>query len=451
MSTSMDRRSFLIGAAALGAGVPMAVAGCSSGASSSSSSGLTTITVWNRSGGLAKALQPFFKKWNETDGKKSGVRVNYVVQDTNQYEDTVRLAFRTHRAPDVFTAPQQQIAGWVAAGWLQTLDGKVGEEMLATSKPYLHPTGPLVFGSKPYALPSSTFTVRLVYNKNLFKKAGLDPSSPPQTLSQLNRAAKAISDAGHGSYHGIALPVAWVGFIPWMVDPLILATDADLADNGLFNTKTFTYQSTRYAPVIESYRRMIHDGSAYPGSATLDWDTQVANFAQGKVGMMVQYAQVAGTLRQLGSKVDTGVAQLPVPDGATRVLSPMNAGIPWALSSLAENPEKAAKVVEVLAGEKAQQALIDKGNPPIYDSVWKSAAAKKDTLLQQFRPTRSDKQWTKTPTTLLELEGATVNDTISGLILGSKDIKSTLSDLQARLQSAYEKAVQAKKLTKSDY
>ncbi|MEU8833723.1 extracellular solute-binding protein [Streptomyces sp. NBC_01707] len=45
-----------------------------------------------------------------------------------------------------------------------------------------------------YGLPTSEFALSLVYNRELFKKAGLDPDDPPKTWDEVRQDAKAISE-----------------------------------------------------------------------------------------------------------------------------------------------------------------------------------------------------------------------------------------------------------------
>ncbi|WP_377273608.1 ABC transporter substrate-binding protein [Peterkaempfera sp. SMS 1(5)a] len=45
-----------------------------------------------------------------------------------------------------------------------------------------------------HGLPTSEYALSLVYNRELFKKAGLDPDNPPKTWDEVRTAAKAISE-----------------------------------------------------------------------------------------------------------------------------------------------------------------------------------------------------------------------------------------------------------------
>ncbi|MFJ3582101.1 extracellular solute-binding protein [Streptomyces sp. NPDC090127] len=50
-----------------------------------------------------------------------------------------------------------------------------------------------------YGLPNGQYSLGLVYNRDLFKKAGLDPDKPPATWEDVRAAAKRISDLGDGT------------------------------------------------------------------------------------------------------------------------------------------------------------------------------------------------------------------------------------------------------------
>ncbi|MEV0094111.1 extracellular solute-binding protein [Streptomyces sp. NPDC050738] len=52
---------------------------------------------------------------------------------------------------------------------------------------------------KIYGLPTGNYSLGLVYNRALFKRAGLDPDKPPTTWDEARTAAKAISALGNGT------------------------------------------------------------------------------------------------------------------------------------------------------------------------------------------------------------------------------------------------------------
>ena len=53
-------------------------------------------------------------------------------------------------------------------------------------------------GGKVYGLPSQNYSMGLVYNRELFTKAGLDPANPPKTWPEVRAAAKKLAALGDG-------------------------------------------------------------------------------------------------------------------------------------------------------------------------------------------------------------------------------------------------------------
>jgi multiple sugar transport system substrate-binding protein len=404
------------------------------------SDGVRTVVVWDRAGAEATARQKFFEQWNQEEGADLGIEVQYEPQATEKYEEIVQNAFQTQRGPDVFHAPSSQMGAYVGAGWVQPLAGAVDEAVLSEAEPYLQDSSELVWGGEAYAIPSTTFTIRLGINKDLFRQAGLDPDNPPETFSEVEDAAQAITEA-EGEAYGVGIPMRWVGFLNWIVDTPILSTDTDLTQEGLFNMSSGEFEADRYEPVIEHYNTLIENGWAYPGAESLDSDPLLGAFAEGKIGMYITSGSIVGSLRLLDSPIDFGVAPIPIPDGATREQSPMNAGFPYAMSSMTEDTDAAATVLETLVGDDMQTALAEAGIPPLSQAVWNSPAVQQDEWLQLFSPTDLDQQWPKKPGSVVSAEGEDATTTVSKLILDPSDLESTLDDLSERYQEAYETAV----------
>src|SRR5215204_3537983 len=65
-----------------------------------------------------------------------------------------------------------------------------------------------------YAMPVNRGVQALIYNKDVYQKAGLDPEKPPTTLDQLTEAAGKISAGGGGQVWGhylLTAPISQTG------------------------------------------------------------------------------------------------------------------------------------------------------------------------------------------------------------------------------------------------
>ena len=103
----------------------------------------------------------------------------------------VRIAFAGGSTPDVCSAIwATELAGYAARGMLAPLDtfmkesGRSGDEFMPGIWRMLN------FQGRPYGLCATTNSTFIAYNKDIFRQSGLDPNRPPQTLAELDRAAK---------------------------------------------------------------------------------------------------------------------------------------------------------------------------------------------------------------------------------------------------------------------
>ncbi|MBA8949722.1 ABC transporter substrate-binding protein [Actinomadura namibiensis] len=98
---------------------------------------------------------------------------------------------------DVFYVYFTDVRGVVAKGRAADLTPYLGH---VKQYPHLDPNVTRVFkdGGKVYGLPRQNYTMGLLYNRALFRRAGLDPDAPPRTWAEVREAARKISALGDG-------------------------------------------------------------------------------------------------------------------------------------------------------------------------------------------------------------------------------------------------------------
>ncbi|WP_187368385.1 ABC transporter substrate-binding protein [Ruania zhangjianzhongii] len=436
------KRSKAIRTASVVVAASMLLAACGGSDDGGGDGDTTVVTVWDRAGAEADVRAPFFEEWNETEGADLGIEVEYVPQAIDRYEELINQGFQTGRAPDIFHGPSSQIGAYVAAGWVAPLDGLIAEETLASAEQFLPDTSELVWGGQPYAIPTTTFSNRLMINRAVFEEAGLDPDDPPQTFSEVEEASQQIAENSGGEVYGTALPIAWVGFRDWFVDLHVMASNPDLTQNGLFNIATGEFESQQYQEVMEHYRTLLEEGWAFPGASTMDISGAVSAFAEGEVGMLMGSSGTTSAVHALNADIDLAAGPIPVADGTELVRSPMNAGFPYSISSTAEDQEAAATVLEVIAGTEMQSALAEGGVPPASQDAWE-VAVEANPLLEEFTINETDEQWPKKPGGVIPVEGATATEAIEQILLEpSTDIATELDALQQRYQEAWDRGIE---------
>ena len=194
---------------------------------------------------------------------------------------------------------------------------------------------------KLYSVPMRVSAYRLLYNKDLFEKAGLNPENPPKTLEEMREYAKKITDAGKGEFYGFGLPLGVTQIWERVIDPILYAT-SDVQRYG-WNVASKAYDFESNKPYFEYYVDLMKDGSLFPGYLTLGIDTLRANFAAGTIGMYIDGTWMPGSYAtQMDTKCNWDSAPLPVFEGDTADKYWAEGGVNWVVTN-GKNVEAAKK------------------------------------------------------------------------------------------------------------
>ena len=269
-----------------------------------------TATIWMNVGSSKAFWADKFKEFNETKGKELGVKVVFEAKTDSSYTQALEVAIQSDQLPDFFS--YGSLEELTELDRIAALDGLPNmEEYLAPYKDFMTETVHKLNG-KIYSIPQGMTTRGLIYNKDMFKEAGLvdenGEAKPPKTLAEFRDYAKILTDAGNNKY-GVVFPVKWQSW----VGSDILALAQSSSGRPVCDPVTGEYEYTILEPIVETIMGMKEDGSVYPGAEGLDNDHARARFAEGGIGMKLSYSFDVGVLNtQFPAKCDWGVAPLPV-------------------------------------------------------------------------------------------------------------------------------------------
>ena len=127
------------------------------------------------------------------EARNPGIKVEQVTFPYESYQQKVAAAVPAGEGPDVINLYYGWLPLWVKSGYIQALpDSAFSSSYLAkTFYPFVAQS--VSFGGKNYSVPTAVRTLALIYNKKLFRDAGLDPNVPPRTLDELLTDAKKLS------------------------------------------------------------------------------------------------------------------------------------------------------------------------------------------------------------------------------------------------------------------
>jgi multiple sugar transport system substrate-binding protein len=132
-----------------------------------------------------------------------------------------------------------------------------------------------------YGLPSKNYTLGLVYNRDLFTKAGLDPNTPPATWSDVIADAKKISALGGGIVGYADYSAGNTG--GWHFTAEMYSQGGDITADG----KTADFNNDKGLAVLNNLHEMRWVDNSMGTKQLLQYDDLNQMMASGKLGMHI--------------------------------------------------------------------------------------------------------------------------------------------------------------------
>ena len=273
--------------------------------------GIVNITFWNSaSSANATVLKAITAAFNSSQSK---VHVTLVTQAG--YDDTWQkyLAGLTNgQLPDAVQLEDQRTQAAIDTQSLLPVQSCMNAASYSTSDYLPRPLAYWKVNGVQWALPFAVSAPILYYNQNAFTKAGLNPNSPPLTLSQMVADAKTLKAAGSGM--GLVLD-------PWHLETWLSTANELFVNNkngrqarataGVFNTPTAVN-------IFSQLKQLVTSGTATtnPSTGPDEYDN-LLGIGSGKYGMTIETSAALGTVTQLlssgqYSSVKLGIGPFPI-------------------------------------------------------------------------------------------------------------------------------------------
>lgn len=396
----------------------------------------TKLTYWTNDRGASDHIKAEVAKYNAEN--KDNLEVEVTIMADN-YEQSMDVAFASNQAPDIIKTSASNFAPFVKKGYLEPLDSYMTPEFKKRFEKLIIDDGNRIDG-KIYSLPNYGITWRLIYNADLFQKAGI--TAPPATIAEMVEDAKKITAAGKdiGAY-GFAGNFKSNGGFARTADPTTALSTGIMSG---FDFKAGKFDFTSQIPMLEALRKMKQDGSLIPGFELLDIDPLRAQFAEGKIGMYINHASEPGVYKnQFPAKIKWSAAPVPTVDGTVNGASPFSNAAVWlTVSAKSPNKAKAYKFLEYMYSPEVLKTYQEDsvGISAVPDVI---AIANKPSFpnMDLFVPNKYDAMFPVVPT--VTPEGKNLGDEALKYILEGGDAAKIMADVSARYNAALEKARQA--------
>lgn len=277
--------------------------------SANNSNAKTEITFWHAmSGDNGKVIDQLVDEFNK---QSKDVHVKAVYQGT--YDDALnklRAVGGSDQAPALVQTFEIGTKYMSTSGFITPMQKFIDKDNFDTSKLEKNILSYYTLDGKLYSMPFNTSNAVMFYNKDLFKKAGLDPNTPPKTFGEVEADAAKIKKAGGKDTVGYTNAT-----IGWFFEQLMANQGALYFDNdnGRSGEPTKTLVNSDAGLKIFNWLNDMNKAGTFKNFGS-NWEDPRAPFFSGQVGMYLDStANTAEVIKN--SSFDVGTAFLPVPDG----------------------------------------------------------------------------------------------------------------------------------------
>jgi multiple sugar transport system substrate-binding protein len=357
------------------------LAACGQGGTTASSSGPVTITFLSYSYGEKNAIGAGTKKLiDDFEAANPNIKVQPQAVATADVLTKLQTSVVGGTPPDVAQIGWSKVAQAAqtlplrafqdiasADDWQSTIAGIVPSVLKAST--------PVSSQQKISTMPFMMATPVLFINANLFRAAGLDPTHPPTTMTEVKQAALAIKakTGADGTYVSAVDPGKSDYLTQSLVDSAggsLLASDGSAAVDS--------------QPAIDALSAM-QDLTKSGAQPAVKFDSALSAFSAGKLGMLVTTGGGLPTLDQASKgKFPLQVAPFPGFDG--HPVHPTFSGN--GLAILAKDSAKAQaawKFVQFMTNEKSFEYIASKlGYLPLRSAAAPAADPRMGPALAQL-------------------------------------------------------------------
>ncbi|MDR2374753.1 MAG: sugar ABC transporter substrate-binding protein [Bifidobacteriaceae bacterium] len=317
----------------------------------------TELTMWTRAP-LERQANALVDAYNSSH--KNQVKLEIIPND--DMEGKVGAAATNNELPDLLAGDVVRLPYWVDSGMFSDLTEQIDALPFVDDIARGHiDAGTSTDGAK-HTVPFVTDISVMVWNKDLYTEAGLDPEQGPTTMAEFKEHAQAIANLNKpdvsGTYYGGncggCLVFTWFPHI-WGAGEEVLSADG----------RESLLTSDAAKEVFAAYYELNQSGAVGAGSKEEAGGTWTAPFAEGKVGVM-QYPNTS-VYAAIEAGINVGVGPIPGVDGGQ---STFLGGDAMGVSKDSEHVEQAWNFLAWMLSDDTQLEVIAKnGEVPARNSL----------------------------------------------------------------------------------
>ncbi|MFZ0076526.1 extracellular solute-binding protein [Exiguobacterium sp. RIT452] len=307
-----------------------------------------TLNVFQFKAEIAKDMEKMAKDYE----KETGVKV--VVQTVgggSDYGAALKSQFASGNEPDVFNN-----GGFTEAKTWQDKLEDLSDEKWVSDLTDLSKE-PMTIDGKLYGMPMNLEGYGFIYNKEIFKKAGI--TELPKTLTELTEASEKLKADGVTPF-SIGYGEWWILGNHLLNIPVAQQDDPDQFIADLNAGKGKFEDNKQFKEFMNLFDLTIKYGNKNP--LTTDYNTQVSQFAEGKTAMIQQGNWAQQLITDVNPDIEMGFIPMPINDDKEK-MDRLPVGVPnnWVVNKNSKNKEEGKKFLEWMAtSETGKDYMVNK-------------------------------------------------------------------------------------------
>ncbi|MGL5202679.1 ABC transporter substrate-binding protein [Cetobacterium sp.] len=338
--------------------------------------GKEKVVFWHSmSGGLQTSLNKIVSDYNSS---QNSVEIEAIYQGS--YEETIgkfKAISGTKDAPTLIQMNDISTSFMYNSGAITPMQNFIEQDKFDVNTLEDALLNYYRIDGKLYSMPFNSSTAIMIYNKDAFREAGLDPNTPPKSYAEFAEySKKLVKKNSNGSVDRYGSAVLMYG---WFIEQFLAndrVTYVDKNNGRTGETPTSVTYKKDLPKILEFLRGMYKDGSAT--SYGRDWDSIRTAFSSGKVAMYFDSsAGIKGVINNSNFEVGTGFV---LNESGNFNGSVVGGASLWITNSSADSTQKAAWDFIKYATSKDIQSYwsINTGYYPVNKASYDTAEMKQN-------------------------------------------------------------------------
>jgi len=304
--------------------------------------------------------------------KETGIRVRFeLLAPSESYRQRIRAAAQTNMLPDIFgvLGEKRDFAAYIRSGFVKDLTEEMskqtGDRSMAWKDTFFEKAIAVnsfaadnEFGVEAgiYGVPLDASTIQMIYNKQIYKSAGLDPEKPPLTWKEFVEHNRILKKEGYPGF------VSGFGEL-WMIE----AMASNWAMNLMGEEKVFDtyrglvpYTAHEWVEVLNLFKQMADEGILIDGAVTMVNKTAEQTFVNERATYAFNGSWSVNIYRGMNPHLDYGSFPVPAISSARPMRVWGGSGSSLVVNNRSPRQEEAVRFLRWLTAEDQQRYLAQK-------------------------------------------------------------------------------------------